>query len=95
MVPLLASNGIIQGPGGASAFVDAQGNLQLAYAAYWLGETRSPHPRRLHIIQLAVNPDGTLTSQATSGLPPAPVRRWGRATGPSPAGTSWGSPTSR
>jgi hypothetical protein len=52
--PLLASNGVSQGPGGASPVVSPQGKLILAYASYWLGENRNGyHPRRLHIATLA------------------------------------------
>jgi hypothetical protein len=61
--PLLASNGVSQGPGGASPVVGpAPANkLYLAYASYWLGENRNGyHPRRLHITGLIQNPDHTL-----------------------------------
>jgi hypothetical protein len=51
--PLLASSGINQGPGGASPVVAANGKLYLAYASYWLGESRNGyHPRRLHVTGL-------------------------------------------
>ncbi len=59
--PLLASNGVQQGPGGASPVIDASGQLRLAYATYWLGENRAGyHPRRLQITRLVQNPDRTL-----------------------------------
>jgi hypothetical protein len=58
--PLLASNGLHQGPGGATPFLDSAGHLRLAYATYWLGETRIDHPRRLQIATLAMGPMGTL-----------------------------------
>lgn len=58
--PLLASSGVDQGPGGASAFTDTAGGLRLAYATFWLGETRADHPRRLHVARLVRNPDKTL-----------------------------------
>jgi beta-xylosidase len=62
--PLLRSNGYVQGPGGASAFVDAAGDLRLAYSYFWLGENRQgtfvAHPRRLKIARL----------QATAENPP-------------------------
>jgi hypothetical protein len=62
--PLLRSSWYVQGPGGASAFVDAQGNLRLAYSYYWLGENRQGtfinHPRRLAFAKL----------QATTQSPP-------------------------
>jgi hypothetical protein len=62
--PLMASSGDRQGPGGASAFIDADGGLRLAYAAYWFGEKRSntaiPHPRRLAIAGLNAGPMGTV-----------------------------------
>ena len=60
-VPLLASSGVSQGPGGASPVVSPSGKLYLAYASYWLGENRGGyHPRRLHIAGLVQNPDRTL-----------------------------------
>ncbi len=60
-VPLLASSGVNQGPGGASPVIDAAGKLHLAYATYWLGENRGGyHPRRLHITGIVQNPDRTL-----------------------------------
>ncbi len=65
--PLLASDGVHSGPGGASAFLDTAGNLQLAYAYYWPGENRSEfatmwqrHPRRLATVRLLRNSDNTL-----------------------------------
>ncbi len=65
--PLLASNYDRKGPGGASAFLDTGGNLQLAYAYYWAGENRSEfsnmwqrHPRRMAVTRLSRNPDNTL-----------------------------------
>ena len=65
--PLLSSTAARQGPGGASAFFDDAGNLQLAYAYYWAGEDRAEfanvwqrHPRRLAIAPLARNADNTL-----------------------------------
>jgi hypothetical protein len=59
--PLLASNGVSQGPGGASPVVSATNKLYVAYASYWLGENRfGYHPRRLHIAYLIQNPDHTL-----------------------------------
>jgi hypothetical protein len=51
--PLLASNGVNQGPGGASPVVAPNGKLYLAHASYWLGESRNGyHPRRLHVTGL-------------------------------------------
>jgi hypothetical protein len=59
--PLLSSNGVNQGPGGASPIVDTNGKLRLAYASFWLGENRAGyHPRRLHIAGLVQNADRTL-----------------------------------
>jgi hypothetical protein len=59
--PLLASNGVSQGPGGASPVVSDKNKLYVAYASYWLGENRNGyHPRRLHIAGLVQNPDHTL-----------------------------------
>ena len=69
--PLLGSNAAESGPGGASPFVDTQGQLRLAYAFYWPGENRtdsgpsetSHHPRRLNIAKLTVRGDGTLAAE--------------------------------
>jgi beta-xylosidase len=59
--PLLGSNGVNQGPGGASPVVSPAGKLYVAYATYWLGENRNGyHPRRLHIAGLVQNADHTL-----------------------------------
>jgi predicted amidohydrolase len=59
--PLLASAGVSQGPGGASPVISPQGRVYLAYASYWLGESRNGyHPRRLHIASLIQNPDHSL-----------------------------------
>ncbi len=59
--PLLASSGVNQGPGGASAVVSPTGKLYLAYASYWLGENRNGyHPRRLHIAGLVQARSSTL-----------------------------------
>lgn len=62
--PLLAGFGDLQGPGGASALVDATGALRLAFHYYWRGEYRAdaahPHPRRLAVTQLVPRGDGTL-----------------------------------
>ncbi|GAB7192229.1 hypothetical protein NUM3379_29380 [Kineococcus sp. NUM-3379] len=61
--PLLSSSGTVQGPGGSSGFVDANGRLRLAYASFWLGENlggAQPHPRRMGIATLVQNPDRTL-----------------------------------
>jgi hypothetical protein len=62
---LLRSAGHVQGPGGASAFIDTAGELRLAYSYFWLGEDRHGtfinHPRRLKVVRL----------QATADNPPA------------------------
>jgi hypothetical protein len=59
--PLMASNGVSQGPGGASPVISPQGKVYLAYASYWLGESRNGyHPRRLHIASVIQNPDRSL-----------------------------------
>jgi hypothetical protein len=65
--PLLASNGVHQGPGGATPFLDTSGHLRLAYATFWLGETRGDHPRRLQIATLTMGPLGSL--KVTAGAP--------------------------
>ena len=89
--PLLASNGSIQGPGGASPFLDTAGHLQLAYAAMWLGENRNGvHPRRMYVTQLTAAPNGTLLVGAVTPRKVQP-QGWGSsATARRP--TSWGSP---
>lgn len=69
--PLMGSTSTESGPGGASPFVDTQGQLRLSYAFFWPGENRTDagtsesahHPRRLNIATLVVNPDGTLTAR--------------------------------
>lgn len=59
--PLMASNGVSQGPGGASPVTSPSGKVYLAYASYWLGENRNGyHPRRLHIAGVIQNADRTL-----------------------------------
>jgi hypothetical protein len=62
--PLLRSSGYIQGPGGASAFIDTAGNLRLAYSYFWLGENRPntfiAHPRRLKVAAVVRGSDGIL-----------------------------------
>jgi hypothetical protein len=59
--PLMSSNGVSQGPGGASPVVSPQGKMYLAYATYWLGENRNGyHPRRLRIAGVVQNADHSL-----------------------------------
>ena len=70
--PLLTSGGGVDGPGGASAFVDRAGRLRLAYAAWNQGNFGYPRTaaclrtpagcpqRHLHIATLAVAADGSL-----------------------------------
>ena len=67
LTPLLASLGAFdpsqQGPGGSDGFLDAAGNLHVAYATFWAGETPRPsglRPRRLHIATLHANAHGVL-----------------------------------
>jgi hypothetical protein len=62
--PLMKSNSHESGPGGASAFVDLQRRLHLAYASYWPGENRPNgvhHPRRMHIVTVAWHPGNKLS----------------------------------
>ncbi|GAA4662722.1 family 43 glycosylhydrolase [Kineococcus glutinatus] len=60
-VPLLASAGTAQGPGGSSGFIDGAGRLRMAYATFHLGENLNGyHPRRMSIATLVRNPDRTL-----------------------------------
>ena len=62
--PLMKSSASQSGPGGASPFVDAEGNLRLVYAFDWPGEYRPntpiPQPRRMAITNVIVRADGTL-----------------------------------
>ncbi|HEY1739978.1 MAG TPA: family 43 glycosylhydrolase [Acidimicrobiia bacterium] len=78
--PLMASSATQQGPGGASAFLDASGNLRLAYAYYWPGENRPntaiPHPRRMAIASVVWHGDGSLS------VPPLGAPVWSRFVSP-------------
>ncbi len=67
--PLLASGGLVSGPGGPAPFVGPNGQLRLGYAAWdegRVGYPRSPrcrpgcNQRRLHIAQLRIDPEGQL-----------------------------------
>ncbi|PPK93495.1 LGFP repeat-containing protein [Kineococcus xinjiangensis] len=77
-VPLLGSEGERQGPGGSAGFVDAEGELRMAYAAFRLGENLGgahPHPRRMGIVTLEQAPDGRLTVQGQQRDPAGAVTR--------------------
>lgn len=52
--PVLASRGTEVGPGGAAAFVAADGSTQVAYHAWAGANVGYPHARFLHIAPLAV-----------------------------------------
>ena len=93
-VPLLASAGVAQGPGGSSGFVDANGRLRMAYATFRLGENVGgpvPHPRRMSIATLVRNGDGTLRVEGApiSGTPDI-ATKWSSVGG---AGGFLGNPT--
>jgi len=92
--PLLFSNGIDQGPGGATPFLDKNGGLHLAYSGFWLGENRDGvHPRRMHITGLSALPDGRLWAGVNGSPPKVQPTGWGRGAGTvSRRPTSWGSP---
>ena len=92
--PLLFSNGIDQGPGGATPFLDKNGGLHLAYSSFWLGENRDGvHPRRMHITGLSALPDGRLWAGVNGSPPKVQPTGWGRGAGTvSRRPTSWGSP---
>lgn len=92
--PLLFSNGIDQGPGGATPFLDTNGGLHLAYSSFWLGENRDGvHPRRMHITGLSALPDGRLWAGVNGSPPKVQPTGWGRGAGTvSRRPTSWGSP---
>ena len=74
--PLLATGGRVSGPGGAMPFVDGNGRLRLAYAAWDLGNTGYPKTaacrrrpagcpqRKLHLATLGVRADGSLVVAA-------------------------------
>jgi hypothetical protein len=51
---MVASQAAFSGPGGASVFVDAQGTLRIAFAAWLPGKVGYPHSRVLFIRQLAI-----------------------------------------
>ena len=67
--PLLATGKKVVGPGGAAGFVDAEGNLVLAFHAWSTSEVgdSTPNicgtcpPRRLHLATLAADDDGLLS----------------------------------
>ncbi|WP_432502350.1 family 43 glycosylhydrolase [Kineococcus arenarius] len=94
-VPLLASAGSAQGPGGSSGFVDANGKLRMAYATFRLGENVGgpvPHPRRMSIATLVRNGDGTLRVEgAPVAATPDIATKWSSVGG---ASGFLGSPTS-
>lgn len=66
--PLLRTNNVVVGPGGAAPFRDLEGQLRLAYHAWSAAEVGSSTPgicgtcppRRLHIATLVPGSDGTL-----------------------------------
>lgn len=67
--PILTHDGTINGPGGASVFVDGAGDHRIAFHA-WI----APHvsyadggKRLLHIEQLCLLPDGTLSVRVPDG----------------------------
>lgn len=70
--PLLRTNKVVVGPGGAAPFRDLQGRLRLAYHAWSGAEVGSGTPgicgtcppRRLHVATLAVGAGGTLSVSA-------------------------------
>jgi hypothetical protein len=55
--PLLASQATFRGPGGECVFTDAQGHLEMAFAAWLPGAVGYPHSRLLFIRQLVVSGD--------------------------------------
>lgn len=58
--PLLASGGGSVGPGGADAFVDAEGRLRMVYAAWKAGRVGGDGARHLHVATLWAGPKGFL-----------------------------------
>ena len=58
--PLLAAGSDVWGPGGATPFQDATGQLLMGYAAWRPGQVLGQHKRRLYLARLGVNGDGTL-----------------------------------
>jgi hypothetical protein len=70
--PIFSSQGIIAGPGGASAFTDVDGHPWIAFAAWLTGEVGFPHSRVLFLRPLEVV-DGVpavCPSPATTAAPP-------------------------
>jgi beta-xylosidase len=63
--PLMQSTARESGPGGASAIVDLQKRLHLAYASYWPGEYRANagihQPRRMHIVTVVWHTNNRLS----------------------------------
>lgn len=67
--PLLSTNKVVVGPGGAAPFQDLQGRLRLAYHAWSGAEVggstpgicRTCPPRRLHVATLEAGGDGRLS----------------------------------
>ncbi|HEY3832750.1 MAG TPA: family 43 glycosylhydrolase [Acidimicrobiia bacterium] len=78
--PLMTSSATQAGPGGASAFLDANGNLRLVYAYYWPGENRPntpiAHPRRMAVTSVVWHSDGSLS------VPPLGAPVWSRVVFP-------------
>ncbi len=52
--PVLASGGVVAGPGGASAFTDVDGQPWVAFAAWLTGQVGYPHSRVLFLRPLQV-----------------------------------------
>ncbi|MGH9018687.1 MAG: glycoside hydrolase family 43 protein, partial [Acidimicrobiales bacterium] len=52
--PILSSQAQVAGPGGASVFTDAKGQLQMAFAGWLPGAVGYPHPRLLFIRPVTV-----------------------------------------
>ncbi|MFB9376674.1 family 43 glycosylhydrolase [Kineococcus gynurae] len=92
--PLLSSSGSAQGPGGSSGFVDAGGNLKMAYATFRLGENVGgwvPHPRRMSIASLVQSADLRLRVDGAAPAAANPIAsKWNSLGG---AGGVLGNPT--
>jgi len=55
---VLGASGTIAGPGGQEFFADPAGRLWMAYHAYTEPDVGYPNSRRLHVLRVALDPNG-------------------------------------
>lgn len=60
--PLLVSDGNEQGPGGGSLLVGPDDRLFLSYCAFEAMEARNPRPRRLRVVEIVTDGNGSLST---------------------------------